>query len=90
MDRGVSDASGHESEDDLFPGSKVAFGARVGSCEQAAAALAEMAFGDATIQDAILTSNGLPPLLSLVQAGVGSALAAECAVRVVWCLGGGV
>lgn len=66
----------------IFPGSLVDFGKRVGMQEQAAATLAALAYEDLELQRAIIDGNGLPPLLSLVQAG--SPVAAENAARCLW------
>ena len=51
----------------IFPGSQVDFGTRIGMQEQAAATLAELAFHDPILQDAIIEAGGVPPLLNLVK-----------------------
>lgn len=67
---------------EIFPGSLVDFGVRIGMQEQAATALGELTLGDPDLQQTILQSKALVPLLSLVQ--YGSPIAAECAARVIW------
>ena len=67
---------------EIFPGSQVDFGVRVGMQEQAAATLADLSDGDGELQDAIIEAGGVPPLLSLVQCG--SSLAQEHAARAIW------
>ena len=52
--------------------------------EQAAATLAELAYGDKDMQDTIIHSSGVPPLLSLVRSG--SPTAQEHAARAMWFL----
>jgi hypothetical protein len=59
-----------------------ASGIQVGMMEQAAAALAELTFGDVDLQDAVIDANGIPKLLQLVVGG--SALAQEHAAASLW------
>ena len=68
----------------IFSGSLVDFGVRIGMQEQAAKALADLAYNDGELQDAIIAAGAVPPLLSLVQCG--SALAQEYAARAIWYL----
>lgn len=69
---------------EIFPGSQVNFGVRIGMQEQAAATLADLAFNDFDLQDAIIEAGGVSPLLSLVQ--YGSAIAQEYSARTTWYL----
>ena len=59
-----------------------ASGIQVGMMEQAAAALAELTFGDIDLQDAVIDAEGVPKLLQLVVGG--SALAQEHAAATLW------
>ena len=54
--------------DDTYagPGSGESVAIKVGMMEQAAAALSELSFGDADMQESIIQENGIPKLLSLV------------------------
>ena len=68
----------------IFPGSQVDFGMRIGMQEQSAATLADLARHDTGMQDAIVEDQGVPPLLSLVRAG--SQLGQEYAAATMWYL----
>merc|ERR1711938_350884 len=57
-------------------------GELLGTPEQAAAAIADLAYGDEDMQDAVIDEKGVPPLLRLLRNG--SAAAAEYAARAVW------
>ena len=52
------------------------------AAEQAAASLADLAYGDDAMQDAVIDAEGVAPLLRLVR--LGSSLAQEHAARAVW------
>ena len=52
------------------------------AAEQAAAALADLAYGDEAMQDAIIDADGVAPLLRLIR--VGSRVAQEHAARAIW------
>ena len=69
---------------EIFKGSQVDFGMRIGMQEQAAATLADLACNDISMQDAIIAANGVPPLLSLVRSG--TQLAQEHAAATMWYL----
>ena len=56
---------------------------REGMQEQAAAALADIAYGSATMQAAILDAGGVSPLLNLIRSGSSHA-ALEQAARAIW------
>lgn len=79
----VGVANCHESEE-IFPGSQVDFGAKIGMQEQAAATLADMAYSDVRMQEIIIGYGSLPLLLSLVRSG--SPTAQEYATRALWYL----
>ena len=46
--------------------------------------MADLAFGDVDLQDAIIAARGVPPLLSILQ--YGRSLAQEFAARTIWYL----
>ena len=57
---------------------------KLGSAEQAAAALCDLAFGDDAMQDAIIDAGGVPPLLSLIRGSTPEGQ--EHAARAIWFL----
>ena len=67
------------------PSGHIDVGIKMGMQEQAAAALAEFADGDADLQDAIIDAGGVPKLLQLMHEGKsGSTVAQEHAARTLW------
>tara|TARA_B110000046_G_C12628849_1_gene247819 strand:- start:173 stop:526 length:354 start_codon:yes stop_codon:yes gene_type:complete len=62
----------------IYPGKEDA-GIKVGSKEQAACTLAEIALDDPDMQEAIIDAKGVPPLLTLIR--LGSVLGQEHAAR---------
>ena len=73
-----SPASARAADDETGKGDAPEFQA----AEQAAAALADLSYGDESMQDAILGSGGVAPLLKLIRGG--SVRAQEHAARCVW------
>ena len=79
--KGASRASGDERSINSL-GLPDDSGSRIGVQEQAAAALADFAYNNADMQDAIIDHGGVAPLLALIR--IGTQVAQEHAARCAW------
>lgn len=70
------------SSAELFPGSKVDLGPRIGVEEQAAVALVHLVRGDSMMHGALVDAGGVPRLLSLIHNS--STIASEAALEALW------
>ena len=79
---GLRHSREHGEKESKSLGLKEETGMKVGMAEQAAIAIADIAFKNNDMQDAIIEANGVPPLLTVCR--TGSQLGQEHAARAIW------